>query len=98
MISVQHLTIDFGKQLLFNDVSFVVSPKERVALVGKNGAGKSTLLKLIAGLREATSGSVTHPKDLQIGYLPQVMQLTDGRTVIEEVKTVFEDVAASKSV
>lgn len=96
MISVQHLTIDFGKQLLFNDVSFVVSPKERVALVGKNGAGKSTLLKLIAGLREATSGSVTHPKDLQIGYLPQVMQLTDGRTVIEEVKTVFEDVARIK--
>jgi ABC transporter, ATP-binding protein len=96
MISVQHLTIDFGKQLLFNDVSFVVSPKERVALVGKNGAGKSTLLKLIAGLREATSGSVTHPKDLQIGYLPQVMQLTDGRTVIEEVKTVFQDVARIK--
>ena len=96
MISVQHLTIDFGKQLLFNDVSFVVSPKERVALVGKNGAGKSTLLKLIAGLREATSGSVTHTKDLQIGYLPQVMQLTDGRTVIEEVKTVFEDVARIK--
>ena len=96
MISVQHLTIDFGKQLLFNDVSFVVSPKERVALVGKNGAGKSTLLKLIAGLREATSGSVTHPKDLQIGYLPQVMQLADGRTVIEEVKTVFEDVARIK--
>ena len=96
MISVQHLTIDFGKQLLFDDVSFVVSPKERVALVGKNGAGKSTLLKLIAGLREATSGSVTHPKDLQIGYLPQVMQLTDGRTVIEEVKTVFEDVARIK--
>ena len=96
MISVQHLTIDFGKQLLFNDVSFVVAPKERVALVGKNGAGKSTLLKLIAGLREATSGSVTHPKDLQIGYLPQVMQLADGRTVIEEVKTVFEDVARIK--
>lgn len=96
MISVQHLTIDFGKQLLFNDVSFVVSPKERVALVGKNGAGKSTLLKLIAGLREATSGSVTHPKDLQIGYLPQVMQLADGRTVIEEVKTVFEDVVRIK--
>ena len=96
MISVQHLTIDFGKQLLFNDVSFVVSPKERVALVGKNGAGKSTLLKLIAGLREATSGSVTHPKDRQIGSLPQVMQLADGRTVIEEVKTVFEDVARIK--
>ena len=96
MISVQHLTIDFDKQLLVNDDSFVVSPKERVALVGKNGAGKATLLKLIAGLREATSGSVTHPKDLQIGYLPQVMQLTDGRTVIEEVKTVFEDVARIK--
>ena len=67
-----------------------------MALVGKNGAGKSTLLKLIAGLREATSGSVSHPKDLQIGYLPQVMQLADGRTVIEEVKTVFEDVARIK--
>lgn len=96
MISAQHLTIDFGKQLLFNDISFVISSKERVALVGKNGAGKSTLLKLIAGIGEATSGSVMHPKNLQIGYLPQVMQLVDGRTVLEEAKTVFEDVARLK--
>ncbi len=97
MISAQHLTIDFGKQLLFNDISFVISAKERVALVGKNGAGKSTLLKLIAGIGEATSGTITHPRDLQIGYLPQVMQLTDGRTVLEEAQTVFEEVERLKA-
>lgn len=89
MIAANHLTVDFGKQLLFNDVTFVISAKERVALVGKNGAGKSTLLKLIAGCEEPTSGTIARQKDLCIGYLPQVMQLKDECTVLEEIETVF---------
>lgn len=89
MIAVNHLTVDFGKQLLFDDVTFVVSAKERVALVGKNGAGKSTLLKLIAGKEEPTSGSIARQKDLTIGYLPQVMSLVDECSVIEETEKVF---------
>lgn len=92
MIAVQHLTVDFGKQLLFNDISFVVSPKERVALVGKNGAGKSTLLKLIAGVEQPTEGTLSYPKEWQMGYLPQVMQLRDGYTVLEEAQSVFAHV------
>lgn len=92
MIAVNHLTVDFGKQLLFNDVTFVISTKERVALVGKNGAGKSTLLKLIAGKEEPSSGSIARQKDLTIGYLPQVMSLVDGCTVLEEAEKVFASI------
>lgn len=92
MIAVNHLTVDFGKQLLFNDVTFVVSAKERVALVGKNGAGKSTLLKLIAGREEPSEGTIARRKDLSIGYLPQVMALVDECTVLEEAEKVFASV------
>lgn len=92
MISINHLTVDFGKQLLFNDINFVISLKERIALVGKNGAGKSTLLKLIAGMEEPTSGTISRQKQLHIGYLPQVMQIKDENTVQKEVETVFANI------
>lgn len=89
MISLNKVAVLFGADVLFEDVSFVISPKERVALVGKNGAGKSTLLKLIAGLRTPTSGSVDLTKGLRLGYLPQVMTHRDGYTVYEECEEVF---------
>lgn len=89
MISINKVSVLFGSFALFEDVSFVLSPKERIALAGKNGAGKSTLLKLIAGLESPSSGSVDRPKDIRIGYLPQVMNHVDGRTVYEECETVF---------
>lgn len=92
MISVHNLTVDFGSRLLFDQVSFVINRRDRIALVGKNGAGKSTLLKLIAGLEEPTSGHVSRPKGIRIGYLPQVMQLKDGNTVYEEVEQAFDDI------
>ncbi len=92
MISIHNLTVDFGSRLLFDQVSFVINRRDRIALVGKNGAGKSTLLKLIAGLEEPTSGHVSRPKGIRIGYLPQVMQLKDGNTVYEEVEQAFDDI------
>lgn len=89
MISVEGLRVEFGGFTLFDDVSFVVNKKDRIALVGKNGAGKSTLLKILAGLQSPTGGSVSIPKETTIGYLPQHMQLKDERTVREEAELAF---------
>lgn len=94
MISINKVSVLFGSFTLFSDVSFVISGKERIALTGKNGAGKSTLLKLIAGLETPTSGTVDKAKGLRLGYLPQVMQHVDGRTVYEECETVFAHIRA----
>jgi ATP-binding cassette subfamily F protein 3 len=92
MVSIEGLTVDFGGFTLFDKISFVVNRKDRIALVGKNGAGKSTLLKICAGLQSPTSGTVSIPKDVTIGYLPQQMQLSDTRTVKEETKRAFEHI------
>ncbi|MCD7932641.1 MAG: ABC-F family ATP-binding cassette domain-containing protein [Tannerellaceae bacterium] len=92
MISVEGLTVEFGGFTLFDSLSFVVNKKDRIALVGKNGAGKSTLLKIFAGLQSPTSGVVSIPKDITIGYLPQHMQLADSRTVREEAERAFEHI------
>lgn len=89
MISVEGLTVEFGGFTLFDDVSFVVNKKDRIALVGKNGAGKSTMLKIFAGLQSPTSGTVSVPKETTIGYLPQQMQLMDAHTVREEAELAF---------
>lgn len=89
MISVEGLTVEFGGFTLFDDVSFVVNKKDRIALVGKNGAGKSTMLKIFAGLQSPTSGTVSVPKETTIGYLPQHMQLSDTHTVKEEAELAF---------
>lgn len=92
MISVEGLTVEFGGFTLFDDVSFVVNKKDRIALVGKNGAGKSTMLKIFAGLQSPTSGAISVPKETTIGYLPQQMQLADTRTVREEAEHAFEHI------
>ena len=92
MFSVENLKVEFGARPLFHDVSYVVGDKDRIALVGKNGAGKSTMLKIIAGLQQPTSGTVSIPKEMTIGYLPQVMKLADTRTVRQEAETAFEDI------
>lgn len=92
MISVNNLSVEFSSQLLFDNINYVINPKDKIALVGKNGAGKSTMLKIIAGLQKPTGGSVAVPADVTIGYLPQQMVLTDSLTVIEEVRKVFAHV------
>ncbi len=89
MVSVDGLTVEFGGTTLFKDVSFVINPKDRIALMGKNGAGKSTLLKILAGVRNPTRGSVSVPKDCTVCYLPQHMMTDDGRTVFEEASMAF---------
>ena len=89
MISVEGLTVEFGGFTLFDNVSFVVNKKDRIALVGKNGAGKSTMLKIFASLQSPTSGTVSVPKETSIGYLPQQMKLSDTQTVREEAELAF---------
>lgn len=89
MVSVDGLTVEFGGTTLFKDVSFVINPKDRIALMGKNGAGKSTLLKILAGVRTPTRGAVSVPKDCTVCYLPQHMMTEDGRTVFEEASQAF---------
>ena len=91
MISIEGLTVEFGVKPLFKDVSFVINERDRIALVGKNGAGKSTMLKILCGLQKPTSGTVSVPNDLTIGYLPQVMKLSDDTTVKEETRKAFAD-------
>ena len=91
MISIDGLMVEFGVKPLFKDVSFVINERDRIALVGKNGAGKSTMLKILCGMQKPTSGSVSVPNDTTIGYLPQVMKLSDDTTVKEETRKAFAD-------
>ena len=92
VISVEGLSVEFNATPLFEDVSYVINKKDRIALVGKNGAGKSTMLKILAGLQSPTHGVVATPKDVTIGYLPQVMILSDNRTVMGEAEQAFEHI------
>ncbi len=92
MISVDGLAVEFGGQTLFQDISFVINDKDRIALMGKNGAGKSTLLKIIAGVRSATRGRVTAPDGSVIAYLPQHLMIKDDKTVFEEAAMAFSEI------
>ena len=92
MISVDNLKVEFGVTPLFEDVSYVINKRDRIALVGKNGAGKSTMLKILSGIQHPTSGTVSCPKEVTIGYLPQVMILSDTHTVMEEAEMAFEHI------
>ena len=96
MISIDNLKVEFGVKPLFDNVSFVINDKDRIALVGKNGAGKSTMLKIICGLQKPTSGNVAIPNDTTIGYLPQVMNLQDDTTVRQEAQKAFADISKMK--
>jgi ATP-binding cassette subfamily F protein 3 len=92
MISVNSVTVSFGGYDLFDNVSFLINPKDRVGLAGKNGAGKSTMLKLLAGVQNPTKGEISKPNDYKIGYLPQDMIHQHGRTVYDETATAFEEI------
>lgn len=92
MISVEHLKVEFSAKPLFSDVNFVLNKRDRIALVGKNGAGKSTMLKIIAGLQQPTDGRVAMQRDVSVGYLPQVMILSNDTTVLAEVEKTFSHI------
>ena len=96
MLSIEGLKVEFAVKPLFHDVSFVVNDRDRIALVGKNGAGKSTMLKILCGLQRPTAGVVAVPNDTTIGYLPQVMKLSDDTTVKEETRKAFADATQMK--
>lgn len=97
MIAIQNLTVEFSAVPLFNNINYVVNPRDRIALVGKNGAGKSTMLKIIAGLQNPTAGSVAVPSDTTIGYLPQQMKLADETTLVQEVRKAFSHIDAMQA-
>ncbi|MDD2283996.1 MAG: ABC-F family ATP-binding cassette domain-containing protein [Paludibacter sp.] len=92
MISIEQLRVEFGGTPLFDDIGFLINPKDRIALVGKNGAGKTTLLKLISGRMLPTKGRIVLPKDLTIGYLPQHMIHNEGTTVMQETEKAFDHI------
>ncbi len=92
MISINNLSVEFSAKSLFDNIDYVINPKDKIALVGKNGAGKSTMLKIIAGLQKPTSGSVAVPADVTIGYLPQQMVLSDTLTVADEARKAFSHI------
>ena len=92
MISINDLRVDFGGTNLFHDVSFIINKRDRIALVGKNGAGKTTMLRILSGEQSPSSGSVALPRNVTIGYLPQVMKHVDGRTVFQEAEQAFEHI------
>ena len=96
MISIEQLRVEFGGSPLFDDIGFLINPKDRIALVGKNGAGKTTLLKLISGKMSPTKGRIVLPKDLSIGYLPQHMIHNEGTTVMQETEKAFEHIKELK--
>ena len=92
MISINNLSVEFSAKSLFDNINYVINPKDKITLVGKNGAGKSTMLKIIAGIQHPTSGSVSVPADITIGYLPQQMLLSDTLTVAEEARKAFSHI------
>lgn len=96
MVSIQNLSVEFSAKSLFDNISYVINRKDRIALVGKNGAGKSTMLKIIAGIQRPTSGCVSMPQDVTVGYLPQQMEVTDDLTVMEEVRKAFSHIGVLK--
>lgn len=90
MLSVEHLSIEYSSRPILDDITFLINPRDRVALVGKNGAGKTTLLRLLAGIETPTSGRISKMGDLTIGYLPQVMMHVDGKTLKEDVLSIMK--------
>ena len=93
MVSVNNYSVIFGQRALFRNISFFISKKDKIGLVGKNGAGKSTLLKSIVGIQKGTEGEIILPKETTLGYLPQEMEHNEGATILEEASSAFSDIS-----
>lgn len=92
MLIVESLHVELSGKILFDNVNYIINDKDRIALVGKNGAGKSTMLKILAGINKNYKGTVTSPDGMTVGYLPQVMLVSDERTVREEASLAFSHI------
>ena len=92
MISINNVSVEFGATPLFDNISYIINKRDRIALVGRNGAGKSTMLKIIAGVQNPTGGNVSIPKGITIGYLPQHMPVSDTQTLIKETEMAFAEI------
>ena len=92
MVSVENILVEFGGFTLLDEISFVINKRDRIALTGRNGAGKSTLLKIIAGVQVPTAGVISMPKDFTVGYLPQVLKITDTCSLQEEAAKAFDHI------
>ena len=97
MITVNDISVQFGGTTLFENISFAINENDKIALMGKNGAGKSTLLKIIAGVKNPSSGSISAPKEAKIAYLPQHLLLQDKATVLEETAKAFAEIFKMKA-
>ena len=92
MISANNISVYFGGQELFDNVSFMVNKGDRIGLVGKNGAGKSTLLRILSGEQSPNEGSISTPNESTLGYLRQDLEFEEGRTVQEEAELAFKEI------
>ncbi|MCD6113433.1 MAG: ABC-F family ATP-binding cassette domain-containing protein [Bacteroidales bacterium] len=97
MISINNISIQFGGEYLFKDISFNINDKDRIGLVGKNGAGKTTLMKLIASHIKPDEGNISYPSDFKIGYLPQEMDLRSDKTIFNEALSAFSEALVLKN-
>jgi ATP-binding cassette subfamily F protein 3 len=92
MLSLEHITLEFGERTLFRDISTTIGPRDRIGLVGSNGSGKTTLLRIISGLPQGETGTVLKAHYVSVGYLPQETIALHGKTLYEEAETAFEDI------
>lgn len=92
MISINGVTVEFGATPLFDNISYIINKRDRIALVGRNGAGKSTMLKIIAGVQVPTNGNVSIPRGITVGYLPQHMPVSDTQTLLKETEMAFVEI------
>jgi len=90
MILIKNLSLQFGSQVIFDNISFTLQPEDKIGLVGRNGTGKSTMLKIIAGQTDYDKGDVEIPKGFRVAYMPQEVVITSEKNVVDETMSCFD--------